>query len=277
MNSKARYLLFVFLQFLIVLNAKQWPIGPMQDGGEMGMGPWGGPMGGGPMGGGPMDGGPMGGGPMEEESTEASTGPDKSANRDPYYNAVCTAKDRCVTTCPADYQDGCICYNDGLCLEQSVNRCHQCSDPDVFAVFEGQSCPRRHPNICHHYRHHCGHHRGHHRGFHRHHRREFESERESFGQFADCNYQVNSCVCKKTGECSMKLLNLCDECRAEKHYQAIFINATCPDTSLNATCNATNGANPAPTTCNYPYAYLCQAQDRNSTTCDLESSAQACV
>lgn len=191
--------------------------------------------------------------------------------RDPSYAAVCTAKDRCVTTCDLDYQMGCICYNDGTCVEQSVNRCRQCTNPEVFAVFEGQRCPKRKPYVCQFNR---RFHKDRFRRFPNRHYRNFDDDRGP-GRF--CNEErLPSCVCDYDGNCFMKKLNLCNDCPADK-YLAIFYNSTCPDKSLYATCNTTESVYPPPTTCNDPFAYLCQEEDRFSRECNLESAPEACV
>ena len=44
--------------------------------------------------------------------------------------------------CPMYITQGCICYDDGSCVEGSVNQCSECQRDGVVSVVEGASCPR---------------------------------------------------------------------------------------------------------------------------------------
>ena len=57
----------------------------------------------------------------------------------------CDAKSRCKDKPCAEYvRMGCLCYNNGSCINKYVNYCQDCENPDVYSVNEDGGCPEYH-------------------------------------------------------------------------------------------------------------------------------------
>ena len=129
---------------------------------------------------------------------------DLTVEEDPFMKGICTAGDRCLgKMCPMFISEGCICYNNGTCVSGWVNKCTDCSNPDVFAVLEGQECPARAQGLC--------------------------APRK---QGLLCmTLAVNSCVCTVDGQCHMEETNSCSKCK-DTNVLAVFQGKSCPSKRL---------------------------------------------
>lgn len=126
-------------------------------------------------------------------------------SEDPYLKAICTAQDRCKNKmCTKHLAQGCTCYNNGTCIEGMVNRCIDCTNPDIFAVVEGNGCPKRYPKLC-------------------------PPLEKSKTKCSSTKYP--SCVCKTNGACKMEKTNSCIGCR-KASVLAVFQDQTCPASRL---------------------------------------------
>ena len=124
---------------------------------------------------------------------------------DPYVKGICTAKDRCSGFCTMHIAQGCICYNNGTCVNGWVNKCADCMNDDVFAVLEGQECPAQYPFLC------------------------GQAPKSQFCTMI----AMQSCVCKTDGTCSTQWATTCTGC-ARPDNLAVFQGQSCPVDKLQA-------------------------------------------
>lgn len=120
---------------------------------------------------------------------------------DTYFNSICVAEDRLRQMCTLLIADGCICYNNGTCMKQWVNKCIDCGKENVFAVIYGP-CPDVHPYLC------------------------------GPKTLAPVNAEsIQGCVCTKDGECVEKTYEQSKQCQSTNDL-AYFSRLACPAESL---------------------------------------------
>mmetsp|Transcript_54743 Transcript_54743/g.62928 ORF Transcript_54743/g.62928 Transcript_54743/m.62928 type:complete len:360 (+) Transcript_54743:28-1107(+) len=124
----------------------------------------------------------------------------------------CPVIDGRLVKCANIYNDGCICYKNGTCIEGPVNSCIQCQQEDVFGVEVGSKCP-------------C-------KGV-------FEAQcvkqsidkcpvRKSPSGIMCTQDLSQGCVCYEDGTCEEKMMNTCNECHYTKNVVAAQKGTKCP-------------------------------------------------
>ena len=139
--------------------------------------------------------------PVTADSSDSSSGSTDAT--DPYIAGICTSEQRCVKFCPKCNTNGSVIYNNGTCVYGNACPCMACSNPDVFAVLVGKTCPSHYPGLC----------------------------APRTGSNVCPKFVVNSCVCKENGKCSMQETNFDCGCQ-QANVLAVFQGQTCPSKRL---------------------------------------------
>lgn len=127
---------------------------------------------------------------------------------DIYLNSICTSSDRDFKPCSRRMYDGCICYNNGTCLEGRVDKCLNCFSEDVFAVIHDQPCPKQHPYLC--------------------------PANDTVRRIVPSLVRGQACVCMRTGECSKRSSPLSKSVAClNSNVLAVFPLKDCPARTLN--------------------------------------------
>lgn len=115
---------------------------------------------------------------------------------------VCTSADRVKNkNCGYTMTQGCLCYNNGTCINANVNKCMDCRNNDVFSSTPGINCPKSQPYLC---------------------EPPIPGKKYTFTQ-----QTFDSCVCSLNGTCTERKANHGIDCQ-NPNILAVFENKTCP-------------------------------------------------
>ena len=146
-----------------------------------------------------------------------------------YMDSICTSADREPQACKKRIWSGCICYNNGTCVDRKVNKCMDCQRDDVFAVIHDQTCPKEHPYLC--------------------------PPSDSVKRIVPSTVVGEACTCMRTGECAKKSSALSKSIVCmNSNVLAFFPLKDCPAASLNNLNKPVIASNEV----------VCKESDRNS-------------